>query len=225
MPALSPAGRKKLLLQLGVAGLLAAAVGLFLLKGMHIFALIDQVVAIVSGLGPWIFFSAFAVLPALGAPTLGFTLLAGSAFAGRMGMSGVVLAGMAATAFNLTLSYCLARWIIRKWVAQLLERLGYRMPQVAEADSTDLIVILRVTPGVPFVVQNYLLGLADAPAGRYFLLSCLISLPQCAAFIVFGNALLHGRGAAIVVGVSLLVVLAAGTQLLRRHYGRRKALA
>ena len=172
MPALPPAARKKLLLKLGVAGVVAAAVVVFLLKGVHFFALLDRVVAIVSGLGPGIFFAALAILPSVGAPTLAFTLIAGSAFGERMGMTGVVLAGMAATAANLALSYWLARWILRRWVALLLERLGYRMPQVERADSTDLIVILRVTPGIPFVVQNYLLGLADAPPARYFLISC-----------------------------------------------------
>jgi len=225
MPAAASPDRRKLLFRLGVGAVVLAAVAVFLLKGVHFLALVGKVVAVVSGLGPWVFFTAMALLPAVGAPTLAFTLIAGSAFGERMGMTGVVAAGIAATVVNLSLTYWLARWIFRRWVALLLGRLGYKMPQVDRADSTDLIVIFRVTPGIPFFVQNYLLGLADAPVGRYFAISCMLTAPQCAAFIVFGNALLHGRGERIFVTLLLVVALTAATHLVRRHYGRRKAAA
>jgi uncharacterized membrane protein YdjX (TVP38/TMEM64 family) len=225
MSPLPPEKRKKLLFKLGLAGAIAAAIALFLLKGVHILDVIDRVVALASGLGPWVFFTAMALLPAFGAPTLAFTLIAGSAFGTRMGMSAVVMAGMAATAVNLAITYWLARGILRKWVALLLERLGYKMPEVDRADITDLIVILRVTTGIPFFVQNYFLGLADAPVARYLIVSCILTLPQSAAFIVFGSALRHGRGGAIVAGLGVIIALAAATQLLRRHFGRRKAAA
>ena len=50
MPALSSAQRKKLVFRLGLAGLIAVAIGLFLLKGVHILALIDRVVTFVAAL-------------------------------------------------------------------------------------------------------------------------------------------------------------------------------
>src|SRR5258705_2504519 len=48
-----------------------------------------------------------------------------------------------------------------------LFRSGYKLPEVAAGDATDLIVLVRVTPGVPFPVQNYLLGLAQVPVVKY----------------------------------------------------------
>jgi uncharacterized membrane protein YdjX (TVP38/TMEM64 family) len=86
----------------------------------------------------------------------------------------------------------------------------------------DLIVILRVTPGIPFFVQNYLLGLAEVPAGRYFAVSCAIALPYCAAFVLFGNALMTGQGKLLLALVGVLVALVAGTHLVRRHYGTKR---
>jgi uncharacterized membrane protein YdjX (TVP38/TMEM64 family) len=192
---------------------------------VHVLALIDQVVHFVTGLGPWVFFTAMALMPALGAPTLGFTLVAGSAFGERLGMVGVVLAVNAAMTVNLALTYWLARWVVRDRLARLLHRLGYKLPQVDAGDITDLIVILRVTPGVPFFVQNYLLGLANAPVARYFILSCLFVWPNNTAFTIFGDALLHGRGQRIFIAVLLIIALVAATHMLRRHYGRRKAAA
>jgi uncharacterized membrane protein YdjX (TVP38/TMEM64 family) len=84
---------------------------------------------------------------------------------------------------------------------------------------------LRVTPGFPFCIQNYLLGLVNAPFARYFLISCLTIIPNNAAFIIFGDALLHGKGRAIATGLCLIIALVAATHFLRRHYGRRKLAA
>jgi uncharacterized membrane protein YdjX (TVP38/TMEM64 family) len=222
MAALAPAPRKKLLFRLGLALALAAAAAIFLLRGVHVLDLVNRAVALISGLGPWVFFTAMTLLPACGVPASVFTLTAGSAFAGRMGMGAVVACGAAATVINLAFSYWLARWVFRAWLGRLLERLGYKLPRVEKHDMTDLIVILRVTPGFPFCIQNYLLGLVDAPAGPYFLISCLTAVSNTAAFIVFGEALVHGKGRTILVAFSLIVALVAATHFLRRHYGRRK---
>jgi uncharacterized membrane protein YdjX (TVP38/TMEM64 family) len=179
----------------------------------------------IRGAGPWVFFVAMALLPAIAVPMLTFSLTAGSAFGGQMGMGGVVAAGLAAVTINLALTYWLARRALRPWLARLIARLGYRLPQVDGADMTDLIVLLRVTPGIPFFAQNYLLGLADVPVVSYLVISCVISWAYTAAFIVFGDALLHGRGRAGLVALSLLLALSAAAHLARRHYARKKASA
>jgi uncharacterized membrane protein YdjX (TVP38/TMEM64 family) len=225
MPALTPAPRKKLLFRLGVALVVAAAAGIFLLKGVNLLNLLDRGVALLASVGPWAFFIAMALLPAVGMPATFFTLSAGSAFGPELGMAGVVAAGVAATAANIALTYWLARGLFRQWLEQLLERLGYKMPEVESADVTDLIIILRTTPGIPLCVQNYLLGLADAPVGRYLAVSYAIALPTTAAYLWFGDALRHGKGARILLALLLIVAAVTATHILRRHYGRRKAAA
>lgn len=173
--------------------------------------------------GPWLYFGAMAILPALGMPMLAFTLTAGPVFGQSMGMGGVVAAGIAAATINLVLTYALARGALRPWLAALLTRMGHRLPEAPEADMTDLIVVIRVTPGIPFCVQNYLLGLANAPLGKYLLISCLAQWSYTAGFILFGDALLHGRGKRILLAASVLIVAFAVTHLARRHYAARKA--
>ena len=84
---------------------------------------------------------------------------------------------------------------------------------------------MRVTQGIPYCVQNYLLGLAEVPFGKYFLLTAILSLPQNAAAVVFGDALMHGRGGTLLVAGGLLVALVAAAHLLRRHYTRKKTPA
>ena len=172
--------------------------------------------------GPLVFFLSMALLPAVGAPQMAFTLTAGPLFGAQLGMGLVVLFALLAMFFNMVLSYWMASRVLRPVLEALLRRLGYKIPQVKKGDETGLIVLLRVTPGIPFPVQNYLLGLARASFGRYLLISFLIQGPLNAAFVVFGDALLHGKGQMAFYGISAIVVLLVGTHLLRKHYTRKK---
>lgn len=216
--------RRPFLMLLTLAAVVAAAAVAWT-RRHWLLAVIAAGVGDLSRMGPWAYFGAMAVLPALGVPSTVFTVTAGSAFGSRLGMAWVMAAGVAAIAFNIALTYILARWVLRGWLQRILERFGYRIPTVEGGDATDLIVALRVTTGVPFCVQNYLLGLVDAPAGRFFGLSYLLSLPTGAAYIWFGDALLHGRGKMILWGIGLIALLTVGTHFLRRHYAARRAEA
>lgn len=223
MPPATPADRRRLLLKLAVVAAALIVVAGIALRGTDIRTLLAPGMALIRGAGPWSFFIAMALLPAAGVPMLTFSLTAGPIFGERLGLGGAVAAGLAAATVNLLLTYWLARRALRPWLTRILERLGYRMPDLDSADLTDLIVIVRVTPGIPFFAQNYMLGLAGAPAGRYVAISCVVVWSYTAGFIVFGDALLHGKGRMALVAVSLLVAAAAATHLARHHYANRKA--
>jgi uncharacterized membrane protein YdjX (TVP38/TMEM64 family) len=132
---------------------------------------------------------------------------------------------VAAITINLSLTYWLARRWLRPGCARMLARFGYTLPEVETGDVNDLIVLIRVTPVLPFFVQNYLLGLADVPFVRYLLISLAIQGSVNVAFILFGDALNHGRGGMALTAVLLIAMLAVGTHLLRKHYGKKKAAA
>jgi uncharacterized membrane protein YdjX (TVP38/TMEM64 family) len=217
--------RKKLLAKLSVAAVVLVLAAIAVLRGVDLRAWAGRGLDVLRGAGPWAFFSAMALLPAVGVPLLTFSLTAGPAFAAGMGMAAVVAAGLAAITVNLALAYGLARWGLRPLLIRLLVRLGYTVPRVEEGDMVDLIILTRVTPGVPFLVQNYLLGLADAPPGKYFLISCLAAWVTNAAFIVFGDALVNGKGKLILGAAGVLVALTAATHLVRRHVAGRTARA
>lgn len=215
--------KKKLpVAKLAVGLVLLLVVAGVLLRGFDLRALFDQGMALIRGAGPLAFFTAMALLPAAGVPTLAFSLTAGPVFGERLGMGMVVLLATIAVTINLVVAYTLARVGLRPLLEKLISRLGYKLPQAEAADATDLIVILRVTPGIPFCVQNYLLGLAEIPFGKYFIVSAILALPQNAGFVLFGDALLHGKGKMVLVTGGLLVALVAVTHLLRKHYGRKK---
>ena len=207
-----------------VLALLAVTLGLFWL-GMHDFNLRRATtagIALLQAAGPWAFFSAMAVLPAVGCPMLVFYLTAAGAFTARLGLGGVLAAIGAALALNLALAYWLARYGLRPWLEKLVARTTYRIPALDAADHAELTVIVRVTPGPPFFLQSYLLGLAGVRFGTYLWISWVISMAYATGFTLFGDAILHGRARLAIVALSVLVAVALFVHLLRRHYGKKR---
>lgn len=222
----TPAPNKRaLLIKLAVVLVVLVAAAALLARGVDLKGLLQQSLAAVQQAGPIVFFTAMAVLPAIGVPLSPFSLTAGSIFGAQLGMPLVITCALAAIAFNIVFTYFLARQALRPVLEKIVIRLGYKLPTVEEGDAADLVVLLRVTPGVPFPAQNYLLGMARVPFVKYVLISCGIQWAFNAAFILFGDALLHGKGKLAIIGLSALLALTAGTHLVRKHYERRKKTA
>ncbi len=223
MAETAPRPNRALLLKLAVGAVVLLAGAVFVARGLDLKTLITQGLDLIRGAGPVVFFTAMALLPAVGAPVSFFTLTAGSAFSAQLGMPTVIVLAFTALLVNMALSYFLATRALRPLLEALLARLGYKMPQVESGDATDLIVLIRVTPGLPFPVQNYLLGLARVPFQKYLVISGLISGSLTSAFILFGDALLHGKGKVALISLLLLLALTAATHMVRKHYGPKKS--
>ena len=221
----APRPNRALLLKLAVAGVVLLVAAVLVARGLDLKALVAQGLALIRDAGPVVFFGSMALLPSVGVPLSPFALTAGSVFAPSLGMPLVIVLALSAVTFNILFSYYLASRALRPLLEKLLVRLGYKLPEVAAGDATDLIILVRVTPGVPFPVQNYLLGLARVPVVKYALISCAVQWSFNAAFILFGDALLHGKGKLALLGLCGLVALTVGTHLVRKHYGTKKPAA
>ncbi len=221
-----PAPRKKLpWLKLGAVAFVLAVIGLLVLRGLDVRGLLARGIAAIQAAGPFAFFTAMAILPGIGAPVSAFNLAAGPSFSDRLGTPLTVVCALVAVTINLVVTYALARRALRPFLQKWITRAGYKMPEVEAGDAVSLVAILRLTPGIPFFIQNYLSGLAEVPFGKYIVVSLLIAWPSNAAMVIFGDALLHGRGKMAVLAISLLVVIAAVTHVVRRHLDRRRIAA
>ncbi len=225
MPSTPSAAKKIPWIKLAIVAVVLLVISVLILRGLNVRAYLDQGMALIRSASPTAFFLSMAFLPMIGVPLMAFIISAGPLWAERMGMGTVLALSLLAVTVNFTLSYFLAKRALRPLLQRIVVRMGYKLPEVEDKDATDLIVIMRVTWGIPYCVQNYLLGLAEVPFGKYFLLTAVLSLPQNAAGVLFGDAIMHGRAKMLVMIGGLLVALMAATHLVRRHYADRKKKA
>jgi uncharacterized membrane protein YdjX (TVP38/TMEM64 family) len=219
--------RKRRLAILAVGGvlLLAAAVVAMLLPPEVWGQVKDAVKAgmeKVRGLGAGWFFAAFAVLPAVGCPVSLFSLTAGPLFVPMLGMPVVLLLTGVSMAVSMTISYGLARYGVRPWVTRLLAFLGYSIPVVPAGKQRMFTLLVRITPGPPYVFQSFLLGLAEVPFWLYLGISWVVSTVNVVLFIVFGDALAQGKGKVALIALVGVVLVIVGVKLLRDRIQKRE---
>ena len=222
MPSEEPPVRKKLpIFKLAIGVALVAVAALLVLRGMNLKELGLQGMAYIRDAGPWAFFAMTAVLPAFGAPLSAFTIVAGEAFAKEMTLPGVIGAAFIAIAVNLALTYWLARYALRPMLSRLTERYGYRIPRVTPENALSISLVLRLTPGPPFFMQSYILGLAEVPFRMYMIVSWICILPWTVALIVLGKGIFNGNFRMVAYGVGVIVVATVIVHWVRRRYAAR----
>ena len=142
--------QKKLpIVRLAIAGVVVAIIGLVVLREIGMVRLVawfDLFVTAIRDMGPWVFFSAMTVLPAMGAPLMAFNLVAGEAFAAQMTMPGVIVTVALAIAANLALTYWLARYALRPLLTRVVARYGYNVPRVTKENALTVTLLVRLTP-------------------------------------------------------------------------------
>ena len=206
--------------KLTIGAVVLVVVGLLLLRGVGLGRLVewfDQFVAFIRDLGPWVFFTGMAVLPAAGAPLSAFNLVAGEAFAARMTMPGVVLTVALAIAVNLALTYWLARYALRPLLTRLVTRYGYSVPRISAKNALTVSLLVRLTPGPPFFLQSYALALARVPFGIYLVVSTLVPSVYLAGTILAGDAMMRGDWRMLILAAVLCVAAGVAIHRLRKR--------
>ncbi len=175
--------------------------------------------SVVSNANPVLLFLAIAFLPLFGCPASPLLVAIGI----RLGTATGMLFVGAAYLINFIAGYWMARSWFRAPLGRWLERRGQRLPEVAAADETQFILLIRITPGPPLFIQTYTLGFARVHFGRYLLYSMLIQMCYTFAFLSFGQSLNHAALWRTVLAVGLLIGVALAVNLLRKWLLARRA--
>ena len=158
----------------------------------------------IANTSPLVLFFCIAILPLFGFPVSPMIIAAGLAYGIGIGFI-VVICG---TMVNDILGYWIAARFMRGFIEDMVGKRGWKIPQVPPSEMTRVIVLFRLTPGFPLNIQNYLLGLARVPFGKYLFYSFLVQLIPSIGFVITGGSIFDGQWGLIIVGVSIIIIMA-----------------
>lgn len=164
-------------------------------------------------------FFAIVVLPGIGFPMTPLYLIAGPTFMSSFSLVASCAIILCASTLNMVWTYFVASSILHRFVERILDRLDYKLPRVRDHDQIHLIMIMRVTPGIPLVVQNYLLGLGRVRFGAYLPISVFVQSGYLIGFVVTSGAIYEGNTGLVIAGVCALFAAVLFTNLIRKRLG------
>ena len=167
---------------------------------------------------PWWLFAALVVLPGLPMPTSALMVLAGTVWSERPVMAcGIALL---AIALNMSWTYWLAAQPARAVVERMLAAGTLRVPELPRNNHLRLLLVLRLTPGIPLFVQNYLLGFFRVPFPLYLPLSLACSGLISCGIVLSGAGVAGGNLTPMFTGLGLIVLGVLVVQMVRQRIGR-----
>lgn len=163
---------------------------------------------------PLVFFSAMALLPGLGLPITPFYVLAGATFGVGKGFIGCMLAA----ALHFALCHAIARGRMRAFLAGLVRRFNYTLPDYSERrGALRFATLVKLTPGVPGFLKNYLLGISGIPFGLYMGVCLAFAAVYAFPLMLLGDSLGDHDARRTIAALALIVALLIGLYVWRRR--------
>lgn len=158
--------------------------------------------------GPVYFFLVYALAECVAIPATPLTLTAGYLFGPALGVVVVLSAGTLAAAVG----FLLSRSILRPQVQRLAEdnEQFVKIDRAVRKQGFKIILLLRLSPLLPFSLSNYFYGLTDVEFAPYLAATALGFLPGTCAYVLGASSLRSlGGGAgtdnpAFLAGAALL---------------------
>ena len=154
------------------------------------------------------------VLPMVGVPVTAMYLAAGAVYSPVYGLGGTLGGICLGLMLNLLLSYYATQYF-RGPVDRLLKRFGASLPDFSGLPAWKVILLVRITPGAPLMVQNLLLGLAGLPIRQYLIVSMAAEIVIALGYLTAGHSFATGEWGFLPVGVALVVIAVLVASLLR----------
>lgn len=170
---------------------------------------------------PWMIFAALVILPGLPFPTSLLFVLVGIAWRERPVFACSMT--MAAIAVNMTWCYWLAAGFGRNLVVWLLTRFGKKIPELNRDRGLRAILILRLLPGFPLFLQNYILGFLKVPFRVYLPVSVLCNGVLACGVILSSAGIASANLVPMLSGLGLVILAVLLIQAARRYLSAPKA--
>lgn len=118
--------------------------------------------------------------------------------------------------------------IASSWLRPPLERFvarrDFTIPRLeTRADQRLFITLIRITPGIPYFVQSWLIGLAGVERVPFIVITVLVQMVYATGFVVLGYSAFEGELALAIGAGVLLVFISVGARLIHRRFRAARA--
>ena len=164
---------------------------------------------------PWALFVVMATLPGLGFPSSATLMLFGVVVAPHYGMPAAVALAIAAQSLCSIWTYGLAAGPLKRLLRRYLLR-ERALPEMSKHNAVRLGLILRLTPGIPYALQNIILGIMGMRFRDYLLVSIPTTSLWTACFVITGGAIFKGQLGWAITGLLILIMVILATRMCSR---------
>ena len=164
---------------------------------------------------PWALIVVMATLPGLGFPSSPVLVLFGVVIAPLYGMPAAEVLAIAAQTLCSIWTYALSSGPLKVLLLCYVLR-GRSLPEMSEHNTVCLGLILRLTPGIPYALQNILLGILGMRFRDYLLVSIPTTSLWTACFVITGGAIFKGQLGWAITGIVILIVVILATRMWSR---------
>lgn len=161
--------------------------------------------------GPVAFVAGYTVATVLVMPAFLLTLAAGALWGFWVGL----LLALTGAVCGATCAFLGARSVLRGWVERYVRRHPrlVAIDRAVEAEGARLVLLLRLSPAVPFVLLNYVLGVSRISVRDHFV-GLIGMIPTAAMYVyagkVAGDLAALASGATVGRGPTYYVLLTLG---------------
>jgi len=164
---------------------------------------------------PWALIAVLATLPGLGLPSSPLLILFGVVLTPRYGMPATLALAIAAQSLCTIWTYALAAGPLRDLLTRYVMR-HRELPDMSVGNAVRLGLIVRLTPGIPYVVQNIALGIMGMRFRTYLLVSIPTTSMWTAGFVITGGAIFKGHLGWAISGIVILIVVGLAARMWSR---------
>lgn len=164
---------------------------------------------------PWALVAVLATLPGFGFPISPVLVLFGIVLAPLYGLTATLALALTAQGLCTIWTYALAAGPMRGLLKAYIVR-HRELPELTNGNAIRLGLILRLTPGIPYALQNIVLGLIGMRLRPYLLVSLPTTSIWTAGFVITGGAIFKGQIGRAVSGIVLLIILVLATRIWSR---------
>lgn len=177
--------------------------------------ILKQQVTEYGTLHPGMLFAGIAVLPAFGFPASALLLLAGIVWGSNATSCAIALG---AIFLNIAGSHGLAAGPGKKMIVRLLGERTRRWQNLSKEDHVRISWLIRITPGIPLFVQNYVLGVLGVTLRQSLLAALPVTGIYVCGFVLTGGAIFDGAWGLAITGILLIVAAGFAARMMRKSY-------